>query len=151
MFDVLMSLKADIALSNERCQPYLLRLLLTVLVSLIVLVMGILFSFIQIRVFVNNASDLFLMACIAIYVLVCAARTTEQFNAIGSVLTTYYHQQKAFVGWDTEKIIQFLSYASKDKSGFKLCGVLLDFGTVMRFVVVLLSGFLSTFGKRFYG
>ena len=121
MFDVLMSLRADMVYTNEEVQGYLLVLLVTVLISLVVLVTGILFCFTQIRVFINNASDLFLMGMIAIYVLICAAQSSEQFTSVSSVLTRYHHQQVAFNGWETDEIIQFLSSASKDAVGLCDC------------------------------
>eukprot|EP01083_Nonionella_stella_P082601 228003_1 len=150
MFDILVALRTDLSHTNEQVQGYLLVLLITVLISLIVLVSGLLFGFIEIHVFIDEAGDLFIMAVVAIYVLICAAQATDQFNSIEKELTLYYHQQIAFVEWDTANTIQFLSYASKNLHGFKLCGVLLDYGTVLRYCVLLASGFLSTFGKRFY-
>eukprot|EP01084_Bolivina_argentea_P201459 344352_1 len=150
MLTALISIKTDMNHTNSQIQRYLSVLLITVLISLIVLVSGMLLSFIQITIFINNSSDLFIMGIIAMYILFVAAQTTQRFNGINNELKKYYHQQIAFVNWKPQEIMLFLLYSGREKSGFSLFGVILDYGTVMRFCIILVSSFLSTFGKKFY-
>eukprot|EP01083_Nonionella_stella_P310293 1101923_1 len=150
IFNSLLSIKSDMDYTNKSVQTYLSVFLISILISLIVLVAGMLLSWIDLKVFINNSSDLFLMALIALYILWIAAKTTQTFNDISDELKKYYHQQIAFRNWKPQEIMLLFLYSESDQSGFRLFGVILDYGTVMRFFVVLVSGFLSTFGKKFY-
>ena len=150
IFNTLVSIKADMNYTNKQVQGYLSVFLITILISLIVLVTGIFLSFIQIKVFINNSSDLFLMGAVAMYILIIAAQTTQKFADINEELKNFHHQQIAFANWKPQEVMVFLLYCGKEQDGFSLFGVVLNYGRVMRFFIILMSSFLSTFGVKFY-
>ena len=150
ILDHLMSIKIDIKYTNQQVQGYLSVLLITVLISLIILVSGMLLSFIKLPIFMRNASDMFVMTLVVMYMLFIAAQTTQRFHDISGELQKYYHQRIALTKLPPQQMMLFLLFSANEQTGLSVFGKVLDYATVMRFCIILGSSFLSTFGKKFY-
>ena len=147
LFKIYASIRVDILHTNNNISWFLILFYLAIIIDLILFVVGSLFRFVDFGIFIDNASDLFIMMGLALYILYSAASVTEEFNGISNKALRLYHYESAFIGWNLNDLVKLFGYFDQTKQGFKLSGILLNYSTCIVFVVFLGIGILTTLGR----